>query len=272
MRALIYGANGFLGKEFIRINNCDYRNIINEVYIGHADITYPLGIDNEIEKYRPNIILNFSGRISYDINHGGAIFSNNLVGPLHLLNCTMINNMNIPIISIGSIAALERDKNIYALSKYCLELLCKQYKNLFVVRLPSIFSHTRKSGAIYNFYQKCLTNEEIIIDTDLQYWNCLECSTAVQAIAWNILNIINNVNNEQVINVGYKELHNLESIALLIKKYTGSKSSIIIKNDTKKYSMVLSQEENQDKSCSYTPINKTMEEDIKRYVEYLCHR
>ena len=257
MKILLYGFCGLLGKEFIKVN----QDLINldlgdEIIAGMADITDILSVEDDIKRFKPDIIINFAGVIDYK-GRSAHIFINNLVGPLNILDCSN----GIPVITIGSISSIELNKNMYALSKHCLELVTKQYKNLYVVRLPGIFSPNRRTGAIYNFYKKCLKNEEIVIDCDLKVWNCLYFTTAIDTILANLKEIIT---GDQIKNIGYGDWHSLSEVAILFKIQLKSSSNIIINMNPKKFNMV---------ECDGTFIQafSNLREDIMRYVN-LCDR
>lgn len=258
MKILFYGQNGLLGKEFIRLNELlNNINLGNQITTGISNINNYDWVDREIKATKPDVIINFAGLIDYNLKNSRNILMNNLVGPLNILN----HSNNIPVICLGSISSIEYNKNIYALSKYCLDILTKQYKNLFVVRLPGIFASKRKEGAIYNFYKKCLNNEKIIIDSDLKSWNCLYSSSAIDTILTNLEKIIT---GNKIKNIGYFGFHNLADVAILMKIESNSKSDIIIENNTDKFNMA-------ELDGDYIQSMSNLREDIIRYVD-LCNR
>lgn len=234
MRVLVYGVSGLLGREFFR--NLESNKPSFEYTYSNSDITNNIELIDVFSKYKrlnimPDLIINFAGKIDYSLNNAAGVFDVNVNGVLNLLA------FDVPVITIGSIAALEPENNIYALSKYTLLKITKLYSNLFIINIPSVFSVSRKDGAIYDFYKKSKNHEDIIINCDLKYWNCIFDMSIIEYLV-NIDNLKNIINgHEQIYNLGYATWHTMYDVARLIKEYMNSGSKIYIMKQPSKFSM-----------------------------------
>lgn len=262
MKILLYGSNGLLGKEFIKMNN-EKRKY--EIFQGKNNITEQI-VFWEIENYKPNIILNFAGLINYMVEYAVSIFYSNVLGPINLSSQIDLFNLEydkkIKVITIGSTCDNDINSNIYSYSKKCLLGLVNYLDNLSIIRLPGIFSVNRKSGAIYNFYQNAVNNEKIVIDSNLSKWNCLYLESAIEAIYENLDCIL----MRKISNIAYDELHSLKKVAEIIKKQLNSKSKIIVKNQPLESKISSARGVESKDQVWIFPKNK-LKKDLKLYVE-----
>ena len=250
---LIYGHSGFMGNSLLKISN-EYNSI--NFALGKADITNFQKVKEEINYIQPVIIINLAGLIDYDKYNGENIFKVNMLGVLNILNST-----DMEVITIGSIASIDFKDNIYALSKYCVEILCNLYPNLHIARIPGLFSLERKNGAVYNFYKRALDDKDIVIDSELKRWNCLNVETACRVLLDNINSIVENT----ITNIGYKKCHNLSIVANLICECLKSNSNVYVINEP-----TLSNMSNYD--GTFISPKVTLEEEVEKYVFNLCNR
>lgn len=262
MKILLYGCNGLLGKEFIKMNN-EKRKY--EIFQGKNNITEQV-VFWEIESYKPDIILNFAGLISYMIEYAVSIFYSNVLGPINLSNqARLFNNefsKNVRVVTIGSTCDNDINSNIYSYSKKCILGLLNYLDNLSIIRLPGIFSSKRKNGSVYNFYQNAVNNEKIIIDSDLSKWNCLYIKSAIDSIYENLDYIVLN----KVSNISYDEMHSLKKVAEIIKKHLKSNSKIIIKSQPLESKISSAKGIDSKNQIWIFPKNK-LKKDLKEYVE-----
>jgi len=262
MRILLYGSNGLLGKEFIKMNN-EKRKY--EIFQGKNNITEQV-IFWEIENYKPDIIINFAGLVKYKIDYAVSIFYSNVLGPINLSRQAMLFNQEydkkVKVITIGSTCDNDIDSNIYSYSKKCLTGLVNHLSILKIIRLPGIFANSRKSGAIYNFYQKAVDNEKIIIDSKLDKWNCLYLESAIETIYENL----DYITMSKISNIAYDELHNLKVVATIIKKYLKSKSKIIVNRQPLESKISSAKGILSNDQIWIFPKNK-LKKDLKLYVE-----
>lgn len=261
MRILLYGGNGLLGRKFIEYNN---RYKKHELFIGNNNITEQY-VFFEIEKFSPNIIINFAGLVNYLTEYAVNVFYSNVLGPINLSNQTDLFNeeydKKVKVITIGSTCDNDLNSNIYSYSKKCLLGLTKYLDNLSIIRIPGIFSTERKNGAIYEFYKNAINNKKIIINSDLSKWNCLFDESAIETIYNNLDYIL----LRKISNISYDGMQCLNNVAELIKKYLKSKSKIIINNQPLPSKISSAGIESKDQLWIFTK-NK-LKKDLKTYVE-----
>lgn len=226
MKVLVYGANGLLGKMFLKLSH----NLKADIVIGKADITDILSVEYDL-KCNPDIIINFAGIKDCGYKFYPKLFDTNIIGVLNLL----ANDLDIPVICIGSIASLTQEYSAYAMSKKHLEDLAQFHKRLKIIRIPGVFSLNRISGVVYDFFIKCLNNQDILINSDLKYWNCILDETVIFTLIENLDSIVNN--EYQFFNIGYLNNFTLSDIAKFIKDKLNSKSNIEIEKEPKPFSM-----------------------------------
>lgn len=227
MKVLVYGTYGLLGKMFLKLSH----NLKADIVIGKADITDILSVEYDL-KCNPDIIINFAGIKDCGYKFYPKLFDTNIIGVLNLLH---VSDLNIPIICMGSIAALTPEYSMYAMSKKHLEDIAIFHKRLKIIRIPGVFSFNRKIGVVYKFLMKCLQGENIKINSDLKYWNCILDETLMFTLIERLGTIINY--QYQYFNIGYFNTYTLSDIAKFIKDKLNSKSNIEIGKEPKPFSM-----------------------------------
>jgi len=168
-KILIFG-RGYIGTEYLN------SNLFEKVFLSDRDITRIDQIELEIEKYKPDAVINCAGKTNLEWcrdNKLGAIMSN-IAGPLNLLN--ICKNKNIYLVHLGSGCIFKGDNNgkgfgeedkptpqcFYTYTKVVVdELLLKEnYNKLLILRLRQPFSNKPNPR---NLLTKLLSYEKLII-------------------------------------------------------------------------------------------------------------
>lgn len=122
-----------------------------------------------------------------------------------------------------------RPINIYGAAKALTEEIVftlgqKDNLDLWVLRLPGLFSETRQTGAVFNFVWAAVRGEPLIISASQPTpWDVLHVSDAVEAI---IRALSADSRGPGPVNVSYGEAVEIEQIARLIVEITRSKSEV----------------------------------------------
>jgi len=170
MRILIFG-NGYIGNEYLN------SNVFDDIFMSKMDITRMGEIEAEIEKFKPDVVLNCAGRTNLEWcrdNPSDTIMSN-IQGPLSLLSAC--KKYNIYLVHLGSGCIFEGDNGgqgfkeedapaprcFYTYTKALAdELLLKTgYKNFLILRIRqpfSDFSHQRNLITKLLSYEKLITS------------------------------------------------------------------------------------------------------------------
>lgn len=175
MKILIYGGNGWIGKQFIEL--CNLHNIIvSNNKVDNYDILL-----NEIESYKPDRIVCMIGRthgpnfstIDY-LEQSGKLVENihdNLYGPLLLAQISSKLNIHMTYLGTGCIFTYKDNKNIfteddvpnffgssYSIVKGYTDQLMKTYNNILNVRIRMPIT-SKKSPR--NFITKIVSYKKI---------------------------------------------------------------------------------------------------------------
>ncbi len=225
MRILIFG-NGYLASEYTRAN------IFNEVYRSSADITHHQQIQEETRIHHPDAIINCAGKTNLEWcrdNQLQALFSN-VVGPLFLLR--MANEMNIPLVHIGSGCIFEgigekgqgftendtpNPQCFYSYTKVMADnfLMQANTQSVLIIRIRQPFSEIQHPR---NLITKLITYEKLIISPNsMTYVPDLVATTKflLEKKQFGIFNICN------------PSTISPYEIGVLAKKYLGSQKNII---------------------------------------------
>ena len=170
MRILIFG-NGYIGNEYLN------SNVFEEVFMSDKDITRMGQIETEIERFKPDVVLNCAGRTNLEWcrDNPSDTIASNIAGPLNLLN--VCKKYNICLVHLGSGCIFEGDNKgqgfreqdkpapqcFYTYTKAAADelLLRTGYKNLLILRLRQPFSdkfHPRNLITKLLGYAKLITS------------------------------------------------------------------------------------------------------------------
>ena len=170
MKILIFG-NGYIGNEYLN------SNVFEDIFMSKMDITRMGEIETEIERFKPDVVLNCAGRTNLEWCRDNPLDTvmSNIQGPLSLLSAC--KKYNICLVHLGSGCIFEGDNGgqgfteedvptprcFYTYTKALAdELLLKTgYKNLLILRIRqpfSDFSHPRNLITKLLSYEKLITS------------------------------------------------------------------------------------------------------------------
>jgi len=170
MRILIFG-NGYIGNEYLN------SNVFEDIFMSKMDITRMGEIETEIEKFKPDVVLNCAGRTNLEWCRDNPLdtIMSNIQGPLSLLSAC--KKYNICLVHLGSGCIFEGDNGgqgfteedapnprcFYTYTKALAdELLLKTgYKNILILRIRQPFSdksHPRNLITKLLSYEKLITS------------------------------------------------------------------------------------------------------------------
>ena len=213
-KILITGWNWMLAHDFIELFSDTYN--INAENSKELDITNIESIENKINEFKPNIILNFAAYTKVDDAEDIGMKLNYDVNALWVYNLAKITNKyNIDLITISTdyvfsphswIPSPKREKeatflgynendnrnpiNQYWMAKYLWEKLSKQEnKNSIIIRTSWLYGWWKKYknfvNTMINLWNK-LDSLKVIND---QFWNPTNCKDLSIAISETIDNI-----------------------------------------------------------------------------------
>jgi len=122
-----------------------------------------------------------------------------------------------------------RPINVYGAAKALTEEIVftlgqKENQDLWVLRLPGLFSETRQTGAVFNFVWAAVRGEPLIISASQPTpWDVFHVADAVEAI---VRALRSDFRGPGPINVSYGEPVQLELTARLIVEVAQSRSSV----------------------------------------------
>jgi nucleoside-diphosphate-sugar epimerase len=154
MKFLIYGGNGWIGKQIIEELQKQNHNVI----IGKSRLEQRESILNEIQYYKPDRIINCAGKtgspnVDWCEDHKEETIRSNVLGLINLIDCAFINNIHILNWGTGCIFEYDSehklnsgigfmeddkpnfDKSFYSKTKGLVEQIIKHYPNMLNLRL-----------------------------------------------------------------------------------------------------------------------------------------
>jgi dTDP-4-dehydrorhamnose reductase len=177
---LIIGANGTLGKAFMRI--CEERAIYYKAVTRHElDMINPAQIDAVINQYQPWAIVNAAGFVRVDDAEQAFkdCFSSNTDGPFHLANAC--KTRGIQLLTFSSDLVFDGEKqtgyveqdpvnplNVYGMSKAkAEEQLLMHYPETLIVRTSAFFSPWDEHNFVYHTLKQLRNKQRIQAAADV---------------------------------------------------------------------------------------------------------
>lgn len=154
MKFLIYGGKGWIGKQIIK----ELQKQNHEVIIGKSRLEQRESILNEIQKYKPDRIINTAGKtgvpnVDWCEDHKEETIRSNVLGLINLIDCAHISDVHILNWGTGCIFEYDKehqlnsgvgfkeddkpnfDKSFYSKTKGLVEQIIKFYPNMLNLRL-----------------------------------------------------------------------------------------------------------------------------------------
>lgn len=122
-----------------------------------------------------------------------------------------------------------RPINVYGAAKaltdeIVLSLMRRENLDCWALRLPGLFSETRRAGAIYNFLLAAAEGHALVISAaEATPWDILHVDDAVEAI---VRALISDERNPGPVNISYGEPVELVAMAEQIVALTGTRASV----------------------------------------------
>jgi len=254
---LVAGATGFLGRPLVkRLQAEDYKvtaigltSRINPFEPGVEYLQVNLMEANSarqiLNPWRWNAVINLAGYVAkkvtgfpndYPLISGHVLSALNIClnipehwpGRLiHISSMTVYGiPCSVPVIESSPSAPMD----VYGVAKALSEEIVttgtrKGGTDLWILRLPGLFSETRRNGALYRFIQAAVRGAPLIISAPRPTpWDILHVEDAVEAI---IRTLRVDYSCPGPINISYGEPVELETIARLIVAMVGSNSKVL---------------------------------------------
>ncbi len=259
-KVLITGVSGLVGrnltpyliKKGFRIVGCSKSKFDHSVF-GSEDFLYEkINLCSQKEtaalfrKHNFDLIIHLAGLIKTGFSYYDGItelFSNNVIATYNLLsNAININKAAkfiytssmtvygipeyLPVDEFHPTNPLDFYSTTKLMSEKMIHFLSMNSKlNYFILRLPGIFSSTRRSGTLFNFVEDALSNRNITIKLNRKIpWDIICIDDVIEVIS---ACIYNKSAENVIINIDYGTKIEFRIIAEKIKKLTNSKSNII---------------------------------------------
>lgn len=154
MKFLIYGGKGWIGNQLIQ----ELKKQNHEVIIGENRLEQRESILNELQKYKPDRIINCAGKtgvpnVDWCETNKEETIRSNVLGLINLIDCAYLNNIHITNWGTGCIFEYDNehkmnsgigfkeddkpnfDKSFYSKTKGLVEQIIKFYPNMLNLRL-----------------------------------------------------------------------------------------------------------------------------------------
>lgn len=237
---LVTGASGSIGKAICSILKY---NKINFKKLSHYNKNKRFSLENT------KSVQKLSKSISPSLIIHSAIddkFKPNLnVNILMMKN--LIEFFKCPIIYISSVSVYSGLKQNYLsekINKYILDtkyslvkkkcediLISRKFKKDLCIRMPGLFSTTRKDGVIFHLMKRFKNKDYKISFFDLdKQWQCIH----IKHFKFYFIKILKmKINYINVINIGYKDSVSIDKIIKFLNNELPKKKKIIMKNKSR---------------------------------------
>ena len=164
------------------------------------------------------------------------------------VNILMMKNLveffKCPIIYISSVSVYSGSKQNYLsekIDKYALDtkyslvkkrcediLISRRFKKDLCIRMPGLFSNTRKDGVIYHLIKRFKNKDYKISFFNLdKQWQCIH----IKHFKFYFIKILKmKINSINVINIGYKDSVSINKMIKILNKKLPETNKIMIKN------------------------------------------
>src|SRR3990167_3914139 len=156
---LITGSVGFIGrhlmKAFLDAFSLDIKDSKDQ------DINDLSGLEDFFQAFKPDVVIHLAAISTLnDVNKDKRqAITTNIIGTLNVLELCKKYQVE-KIIYVSSAARYEPESSIYAMTKEFAELLCKEFKNVYVLRLFNVYGKGSKS-VVNRFIQKIKMGKSI---------------------------------------------------------------------------------------------------------------
>jgi hypothetical protein len=185
----------------------------------------------------------------------------NFIGALKIID-KLDSNQKFIYLSTHIVKLPIEDQNVYSFSKLLFEnsiKILKNYNNVKIVRIPGVFSSSRKNGLMYHLKKSFIEKKEFKLDFVPKKWHIMELGRVSDIL----LIFLNRKIRETFLDIGYPLKIDIEIIYNSFNKFFRRNIPFKSKN-YKKDDYV----PNLKALTKYYPIKKEdFYEDIKNYLE-----
>ena len=303
MRILVTGATGFVGSNLCEklVNSHDVIGISRSMNVENVkelltkerfklvkcDLSDYSQIKSTFSKNKIDAVFHLAVNwgSKEDPDNPIEIFNDNVGSTLNLLYACQQNGIKKFIYAstmnvYGDAEYLPLDEghktkptNFYGLSKLIGELYCRFYHdkydiNTIILRCSGIFGPKRIGGAVANFLQKAINNDDIIVNNDGNYvWDMVYVKDVVEAYIENLKKIDEIKYGEFNIGCGPNGVM-LKDLIEKIVKLTGSKSNVEFKDEPGNFKFYYSIEKAK-KVLGFNP--RSLEDALSDYIKHITN-
>lgn len=222
-RVLLTGANGFLGKELVKVLEKDksielvklVRSAQNFSNVVTCDLTDRESVKSLLDSVSPDVILHTAAFVPKHLSDYESDLSNkNLLMVQNLLAHSDASFINISSMTVyGSADTVIRSEtdstdpqSAYGKSKLEIEDFLSTSKSQSVsIRIPGLFGVNRRSGLLYNTLESLSKDKPLVLPSEPLLWSAMNVADAAESIYKVIKAFIEGRYSSKIINVAYTD-------------------------------------------------------------------